>query len=38
MTTYVHIGKPVTRMEGPAKVSGRSEYPADIVVRCVVQS
>ena len=32
MTTYVHIGKPVTRMEGPAKVSGRSEYPADIVV------
>ena len=32
MTTYSHIGKPVTRIEGPAKVAGEALYPADLRV------
>ena len=32
MTTYSVVGKPVTREDGPDKVSGNLLYPADIVI------
>ena len=32
MTTYAVVGKPVTREDGPDKVSGSYVYPADIVL------
>ena len=32
VTPYSIIGKPVTRGEGPDKVSGKAVYPADIVL------
>ena len=32
MTTYSVVGKPVTREDGPGKVSGELIYPADIVL------
>ena len=32
MTTYAVVGKPVTREDGPDKVSGQYIYPADIVL------
>ena len=32
MTTYSVVGKPVTREDGPDKVSGKTIYPADLVL------
>ena len=32
MTTYSVVGRPVAREDGPDKVSGRTEYPADVVL------
>ena len=32
MTTYSVVGKPVTREDGPDKVSGKLLYPADIIL------
>ena len=32
MSTYVTVGKPVSRVEGPDKVAGRARYPADILL------
>ena len=32
MTTYAVVGKPVTREDGPDKVSGKLIYPADIIL------
>ena len=32
MTTYAVVGKPVTREDGPDKVSGKLIYSADIIL------
>ena len=32
MTTYVTVGKPATRVEGPDKVAGKARYPADVLL------
>ena len=32
MTTYSVVGRPVAREDGPDKVSGRTKYPADILL------
>ena len=32
MTTFSVVGRPVTREDGPDKVSGRTAYPADIAL------
>ena len=32
MTTYEVVGKPVTRQEGPDKVSGNFQYSADVTL------
>ena len=32
MTTYSVVGKPVTREDGPEKVSGKHLYSADIIL------
>ena len=32
MTTYLEVGRPVTREDGPDKVSGSHIYPADVIL------
>ena len=32
MSTYVNVGKPATRVEGPDKVAGQARYPADVLL------